>query len=293
MDLDGDWGFDRRRGRGCPCGRCRRRRQGQADTGANAVRIGDPGVGGDQFMPTAAATQILKGKLPEGIAGLDAHGPCWRECSGCSGAVGLHGTNRVEFRRNGWSDRLRGTDGNGRCCESRENSGLRGGDQMCARRKIGADNFIEVRTKNRADLRFNHVRFNNRGLNSPRLNDRRDFLWSRRLNIGTGTRTEVFTYIRADDRLNIFSWSDGEVVARTGGNMRTNWNRGERVATKNLRRSFRMEDGLNRRTHRRMFRQNRRRERGSRKGKMEWRGLFRFQSLQFFLLAILASNFAE
>ena len=54
-----------------------------------------------------------------------------------------------------------------------------------------------------------------------------------------------------------------------------------------------MESGLSRRTSRGTFGQNRSGESGSREWKMERLGLFWFQSLQFFLLAKLASDVAE
>ena len=54
-----------------------------------------------------------------------------------------------------------------------------------------------------------------------------------------------------------------------------------------------MENRLSWRTNRGTLRQNRRSERGSRGRKMEWFRLFRFQSLQFFLLLKLASDIAE
>jgi len=54
-----------------------------------------------------------------------------------------------------------------------------------------------------------------------------------------------------------------------------------------------MQRRLSRRTKRWTLRQNRRGERGSSNGEMERFRLFRFQRLQFFLLAILAGDFAE
>jgi len=54
-----------------------------------------------------------------------------------------------------------------------------------------------------------------------------------------------------------------------------------------------MESGLSRSTSRGTFGQNRSGESGSRERKMERLGLFWFQSLQFFLLAKLASDVAE
>ena len=54
-----------------------------------------------------------------------------------------------------------------------------------------------------------------------------------------------------------------------------------------------MESGLSRRTSRRTLGQNRSGESGSREWKMERLGLFWFQSLQFFLLAKLASDVAQ
>lgn len=225
-------------------------------------------------MPAASATEIFARKLPEGVAGLHAHGPCRRENRGRSSAVGLRCADGFGFQKNGWSDGLCGTDGKGRSRKPRENSGLVGHDQARAGSKVGTDTLMEVRTKNG-------------------LNGRHDFLRSRRANIATGTRSEVFVHIRTNCRLDSFPGSGGAVETRNGGDVRANRNRGERIATENLRRSFRVNDRLNRSTNRRTFRQDWGRERGSREGKMKRRGLFRFQRLQFFLLAILASHFAE
>ena len=81
-------------------------------------------------------------------------------------------------------------------------------------------------------------------------------------------------------------------------NFRTKRNGRERITAKNIRRNFGRryfgtENGLRRKTNRGTVRQNRRGERGSFDGKMKRFRLFRFQSLQFFLLAKLARDFAE
>jgi hypothetical protein len=73
----------------------------------------------------------------------------------------------------------------------------------------------------------------------------------------------------------------------------SNRNRRERIAAKYMRRRIDSGGGLYRSKRPGTLRQNRRSVRGSRRGQMERRGLFRFQRLQFFLFAILPGNFAE
>ena len=215
----------------------------------------------------------------------------------------------------------------------RENLGLHRDDQARMRTEIGAHVPTKIGKNTLGKFRMNHsgkVGTNSRA--RRRLDNRLEILRRDWLNVCTGTRADGFAHLGTTFWLNCspnllpnfsvnfvtnfgpdfltdfvtnsvtnFGTSRGSNIFRgrldaesgAGRNMRTNRNGGKRVAQKNLRRSFLVDDGLNRRTDRGTLRQNRRRKRGSREGKMERSRLFRFQRLQFFLLAILARDFAE
>jgi len=106
-------------------------------------------------------------------------------------------------------------------------------------------------------------------------------------------RTNFGTNFRPNFRATNFGTKDFRLV-----NFWANGNGGKRIAAKNIwrhfgRRQFGMENRLSRRTDRGTLRQDRRSEHGSREGKVERFRLFRFQRLQFFLFAKLASDLAQ
>lgn len=270
MDLYGGCRAVRGRAGYAGCDRCARGndRKRETSAGQDAIGVRYPGIGGAQFVPAAPVAQINQSQLPEGVARPDADRPLAGDDCGWKSVSRLQRTNRCGrrdgLRRQNKRCRLRVERKTGRR-GSREYFWLRRNDQARARTNVGADNLIKVGT-------------------NFRLNCRPDFV--------TNFATNFFTNFGTRRGPNIFR---GRLNAMSGASrdVRTNRSRGKRIAQKNLRGNFLMDDGLNRRTDRGTLRQNRRRERGSREGKMERSRLFRFQGLQFFLLAILACDLAE
>jgi hypothetical protein len=72
------------------------RRQNNLRAGDDAIRIGDQGIGGEQFPPAETFAKILLGEFPERVAALHGH------------YISSRGV-----RRSGWRGRLNGREGNG------------------------------------------------------------------------------------------------------------------------------------------------------------------------------------